>query len=99
MTLNVFKNDIYNFNYNNKIWFVFSSVLGSISSDILTNNVQSLEYNIMLIMYLLFKISYIFDIDLDKAWLEWKHKAYKKQYSYIGYSSSHSSSYSSNVNI
>lgn len=95
MTLNIFKNDIYNFTYNNNIWLIFSSILGAISSDILTNNTKNLEYNIILIMYLLFKIAFVFNIDLDKAWVEWKQKAYKKQYSCINYSSS----YSSNVNV
>ena len=96
MTLNVFKNDFYNnIKYNNNIWFILSSILGSISSDILNNNIQNFEYNIMLVIYFLFKIAYIFNIDLDKAWLEWKNKAYSKKYSNTQ-NSFYSSSYSWN---
>ena len=49
-----------------------------------------MEHNIMLMLYFLIKIAYIFNIDLDTAWEDWKTKAYKKKYQT-------SSSYSSNV--
>lgn len=92
MTLNVYKNDITNISYNNSIWLILTSILGKTSNDILQRKIENMEYNIMLMLYFLIKIAYIFDIDLDVAWEDWKTKAYKKKYQ-----SSSSSSYSSNV--
>ena len=89
MTLNIYKNDISNITYNNSIWLIITSILGKISNDILQRKIENMEYNIMLMLYFLIKFAYIFNIDLDIAWEDWKTKAHKKKYQ-------SSSSYSSN---
>lgn len=93
MSLNIYKNDISNITYNTNIWLILTSILGKISNDILRGSLENMEYNIILILYFLIKIAYIFDINLDNAWIEWKNKAMRKKYQ-----SSSSISYSSSFN-
>lgn len=100
--LNVYKqnfvNTFPNTDYNPNIWFVITSALGNVSNDILSNNTSNMEYNIMVILYVIIKLAYVFNVDLDKQWDSWKNKAFKKRY-FRGYHPKiqDSSSYSSNV--
>ena len=102
--LNVYKqnfvNTFPNTEYNPNIWFVMTSALGNVSRDILTNDTSNMEYNVMVILYIIIKLSYVFNVDLDKQWIDWKRKACKKKY-FRGYQQQQiqeSSSYSSKVN-
>ena len=82
--LNVYKKHFVsifpNTSYDPKIWFVMTSALGNVSNDILANNIVNMEYNIMVILYIIIKLSHIFDVDLDSQWSQWKSKACKKRY-------------------
>ena len=77
---NHFSNTFPNSSYNPKIWFVMTSALGNVSNDILSENHTNMEYNIMVILYIIIKLSYAFNVDLDTQWQEWKQKAFKKKY-------------------
>ena len=83
-----------NISYDPNIWFVMTSALGNVSNDLLANNYSNMEYNIMILLYIIIKLSYIFNVDLDQQWNQWKKKACKKKYNRGIYDSS---SYSSNI--
>ena len=89
--LNVYKqhflNTFPNSCYDPKIWFVITSALGNVSNDILNQNNSNIEYNIMVLLYIVIKLASVFDVDLDEQWKLWKKKAYKKKY-YRGIQSS-----------
>ena len=78
--------------YTPNLWLVLTSVMGKTSNDIMNNNHQQMETNIIVLLYMIVKIAYVFNIDMDVAWDEWRQKALRKKYI------SHSSSYSSNDN-
>ena len=84
MVLNFLKSDLIkafpHTTYNNTFWLIFSSISGRLSDSILINDIKTIEYNIMLLLYAIIKLAYVFNIDLDSAWVEWKKKAYMKKY-------------------
>lgn len=95
--LNIYKtqlvNTFPNTCYNPNLWLVLTSVMGKTSNDIMNNNHQQMETNIIVLLYMIVKIAYVFDIDMDVAWEEWRQKATRKKYF-----TNYSSSYSSNCN-
>ena len=99
--LNVYKQQLVytfpNIDYTPNIWFVMTSALGNVSRDILMNDTSNIQYNVMVILYVIIKLAYIFNVDLDKQWDNWKRKALKKKYFRSYYQIQDSSSYSSNV--
>lgn len=97
--LNVYKHQLVNTfpktEYNSNLWFVMTSALGNVSNDILANNSSNMEYNVMILLFIIIKLSCIFNVDLDQQWVQWKKKCYKKKYHRGIYDSS---SYSSKNN-
>lgn len=92
--LNVYKTQLVNTFpyacYSPNLWMVLTSIMGKTSNDIMNNNYQQMETNVIMLLFIIIKIAYVFNIDMDLAWEEWKQKATRKKY--------HSSSYSSNCN-
>lgn len=76
--------------YTPNLWLVLTTIMGKTSNDIMNNNYQQMETNIVVLLYIIVKIAYVFNIDMDLAWEEWRQKATRKRY--------YSSSYSSNCN-
>lgn len=79
MELNNFKNSFHSVKLDDTCWLELSTVLGSMSQKIITE--QQFNVEIRDIMYFLFQICIYYDINLQQAWYKWKRKASNKVYS------------------
>lgn len=79
MELNQFKNTFIPRKFDETIWLHVSSILGSMSSKIYKN--ENFSEEIRDIMFFLFQLCIMYDINLQQAWYKWKKKANNKVYS------------------
>lgn len=67
-------------NYSPNLWMILTTIMGRTSNDIMTNNHQNMEANIVTLLFFIVKIAYVFNIDLEASWVEWREKAIRKRY-------------------
>ena len=59
-------------------WFIIIEIFGKLGTSVKSKNKENIEKYMIQLMCILFKISYIHDINMNHAWKNWNTKAIAK---------------------